>query len=115
MKVTKTIDEYLKSYPANIQLLLIQMRSTIRNAAPEAIETIAYGIPTFKFNGNLVHFGAYKDHIGFYPTPRAIEVFKSEFSKYETSKGTVKFPIDEPLPLDLVTRVVEYRLKQNLK
>ncbi len=113
MKNVHTIDEYIKTYPKETQVVLEQLRQTIQKAAPEAKESIAYGIPTFKLHGNLVHFGGYKNHIGFYPAPSGIEEFKKELSVYQTGKGTLAFPIDKPLPLDLVTRVVKFRVSQN--
>lgn len=115
MKTFKTIDDYINSYSADIQKLLQQMRSTIKKAAPEATEAISYGIPTFKQNGNLVHFGGYETHIGFYPGAEAIEMFKDSFKGYKTSKGTVQFPVDQPLPLELVTKITKYRVKQNVE
>lgn len=107
------IDEYIAGLPAGIQKILEELRSAIRKAAPGAEETINYGIPTFTLNGNLVHFAAYKNHIGFYPTPGGIEAFKKELSIYEGAKGSVQFPIEKPLPLDLVTKVVKFRVKEN--
>ena len=106
------IDSYIASFPANMQILLQTIRKTIHEAAPDAHEAMAYGIPTFKLNGNLVHFAGYKKHIGFYPAPSAIETFKKELSVYETSKGTIKFPLENPLPLDLIKRMVKFRVKQ---
>ena len=91
------------------------MRQTIREAAPEAIETISYQMPTFKLNGNLVHFAAFKNHIGFYPTPSGIEQFKKELSPYKGSKGAVQFPLDKPAPFDLVKKIVIFRVKENLR
>ena len=116
MKSVKTgnIDEYIEGFPEDIQSLLETMRATIRKAAPEAEETIKYGIPTFTLKGNLVHFGGYKNHIGFYPAPAGIEKFKKELSKYEGSKGTIRFSIDKPLPLALISRIVKFRVKRNL-
>jgi len=110
----KTMDEYIATFPENVQEILEKMRQTIREAAPEAKEAISYQMPTFKLNGNLVHFAAYKNHVGFYPTPSGIDVFKKELAPYETSKGTVKFPIDKPIPNDLVRKIVEFRVKENL-
>jgi len=110
----KTMDEYIATFPENVQEILEKMRQTIREAAPEAKEAISYQMPTFKLNGNLVHFAAYKNHVGFYPTPSGIDVFKKELAPYETSKGTVKFPIDKPIPHDLVRKIVAYRVKENL-
>jgi uncharacterized protein YdhG (YjbR/CyaY superfamily) len=110
----KNIDEYIAAYPADVQELLQTMRTTIQTAAPDATEAITYAIPTFKLNGNLVHFGGYKNHIGFYPAPMGIEAFKEETAQYETGKGTLQFPLDKPLPLDLITRIVKFRVDKNL-
>ena len=109
-----TIDEYISSFPKDIQKMLEEIRSAIRKAAPDAVETISYGIPTFKLNGNLVHFAAFKNHIGFYPTPNGIEEFEKELSVYKQGKGSVQFPLDKPLPLALITRIVKYRAKKNI-
>ncbi len=114
-KKIQTVDEYISSFPPDIQGILEEMRKTIRESAPEAEETISYGMPTFRLKGNLVHFAAYKNHIGFYPTPSAINAFKEELSHYNTSKGTVQFPLDEPVPLDLVRKMVLFRVQENLK
>jgi uncharacterized protein YdhG (YjbR/CyaY superfamily) len=113
-KASKTIDEYIAAFPKNIQSILEEMRQTIRNSAPKAEEAISYQMPTFKLNGNLVYFAAFKKHIGFYPTSSAVEAFKEELSGYEVSKGTIRFPINKPIPLDLVKKIVEFRVKQNL-
>ena len=111
----KTIDEYIGAFPVNVQILLEKMRETIRKAAPEAIESISYQMPTFKLNGkNLVHFAAFKNLIGFYPIPSGIEAFKKELSPYQQGKGSVQFPIDKLIPYDLVERIVKYRVKENL-
>jgi uncharacterized protein YdhG (YjbR/CyaY superfamily) len=110
----KTIDEYIKTFPENVQSILEQMRQTIRKAAPEAVEAISYQIPTFKLNGNLVHFAAFKNHIGFYPTPSGIKAFKKELSPYKGAKGSVQFPIDKPIPYDLVKTIVLFRVRENL-
>jgi uncharacterized protein YdhG (YjbR/CyaY superfamily) len=109
-----TIDEYIEGFPEDIRKLLRQMRTTISKAAPDAEETINYSIPTFKLNGNLVHFAAFKNHIGFYPAPSGIEAFKKELSVYEGAKGSVQFPLSEPLPLALITRIVKFRVQDNL-
>ncbi len=111
----KTIEEYIAVFPEDVQNILNQLRQTIREAAPEADETINYQIPTFTLNGNLVHFAAFANHIGFYPTPGGMEAFKEELSGYKRAKGSVQFPIDEPLPLPLIRRIVEYRVKENLQ
>jgi uncharacterized protein YdhG (YjbR/CyaY superfamily) len=108
------IDEYITSFPEEIQKLLKQVRATIKEAAPGAGETINYGIPTFTLSGNLVHFAAFKNHIGFYPTPSGIETFKKELSVYEGAKGSVKFPIDKPMPLELIGKIVKFRVKEKL-
>lgn len=110
-----TIDEYIQMFPGNVQALLESLRRAIREAAPEAEETISYQIPTFKQNGILVHFAAFKNHIGFYPTPSGIEAFREELSAYESSKGSVKFLMDQELPLDLVSRIVRFRVQENLE
>lgn len=111
----KNIDEYIAAYPAAIQKVLQTMRTTIHEAAPAAEEAIKYGIPTFTLNGNLVHFAGYKNHIGFYPAPMGIEAFAAETKVYETGKGTLQFPLNKPMPLDLVTRIVKFRVKRNLE
>ena len=109
------IDEYIASFPKETQKLLEQVRVTIRTAAPEAEETINYGIPTLTLKGNLVHFAAFKNHIGFYPAPSAIKAFSKELSAYDGAKGSVKFPIDKPLPFDLISKIVKFRVKENLE
>jgi len=110
-----TIDEYISSFPGDIQTLLEQVRMTIHQAAPEAEEAIKYAMPTFILNGNLVHFAAFKHHIGFYPVPSGIEAFKKELSSYKGAKGSVQFPLDKPMPLDLISRIVEFRVNENIK
>jgi uncharacterized protein YdhG (YjbR/CyaY superfamily) len=110
----KNIDEYIRSHPKDIQIILHDIRRTIRKAARDAKETINYQIPTFTLNGNLVHFAAFKNHIGFYPTSKPIIVFKKELSAYKTSKGAIQFPIDKPIPLSLITKIVKYRVKEIL-
>lgn len=112
----ETIDEYIKTFPKDVRGILEQMRQTIRTAAPEAVEAISYQMPTFKLNGkNLVHFAAFKNHIGFYPIPSGIEAFKKELSAYKQGKGSVQFPLDKPVPYGLVEKVVRFRVKENLK
>jgi uncharacterized protein YdhG (YjbR/CyaY superfamily) len=111
----KTIDEYIAAFPKEVQGILKTVRRKIRESAPAAQEAISYGIPTFKLNGNLVHFAAFKNHIGFYPTPSAIVAFKKELSRYKSSKGAIQFPINEPLPVPLISRMVKFRVKQNLE
>jgi uncharacterized protein YdhG (YjbR/CyaY superfamily) len=110
----ETIDEYIATFPRNVQEILEEMRRTIQESAPNAKEAISYQMPTFKLNGNLVHFAAFKNHIGFFPTPSGISRFKKELSHYETSKGTVRFPLNEPIPFDLIRKIVKYRVKENL-
>jgi uncharacterized protein YdhG (YjbR/CyaY superfamily) len=106
----QTIDAYIAKYPAEVQAILQHLRAVIREAAPEAKEKISYGIPTFYAEENLVHFAAYQHHIGFYPTSSGIEHFHDELSGYELSKGTVRFPLDKPVPYDLVRRITEFRV-----
>ena len=111
-KQFKTIDEYIKTFPEDVQSILERMRQTIRKAAPEAVEAISYQMPTFKLNGkNLVFFAAFKNHIGFYPIPSGIKAFKKELSQYKGGKGSVQFPIDKPVPYDLVKKIVIFRMK----
>ena len=107
-----SVDEYITSYPKNIQKILLELRNAIHEAAPAANEAICYGIPTFKLNGNLVHFGAYETHISFYPTSSGVRAFAKELKPYDTSKGTIRFPLDKPLPLALVRRIVRFRVKE---
>jgi uncharacterized protein YdhG (YjbR/CyaY superfamily) len=111
----KNIDEYIAGFPQDVQEILGKIRMTIRRAAPDAQETIKYQMPTFTLKGNLVHFAAFKKHIGFYPVPTGIEAFKHELSVYEGGKGSVKFPLDRPIPFGLISRIVKFRVKENLK
>jgi uncharacterized protein YdhG (YjbR/CyaY superfamily) len=108
-----TVDEYLATMPAATRAKLESIRQTIREAAPEATEKIAYEIPTFVFHGNLVHFAGYEHHIGFYPASSGVREFADELESYETSKGTIRFPLDAEVPLDLVRRIVEFRVREN--
>lgn len=111
---SKTIDEYIATFPKNVREVLEELRCVIRESAPKAEETISYGIPTFNLNGrHLVHFAAYKNHVGFYPTSSGIKAFKKELSPFKTSKGTVQFPLDKPIPFDLVKKIVKFRVKEN--
>jgi uncharacterized protein YdhG (YjbR/CyaY superfamily) len=110
----RTIDEYIAGFPSEIQALLQEIRMTIREAAPEAEEAISYQMPTFRLHGNLVHFAAFKKHIGFYPAPTGIDEFKAELAAYKGSKGAVQFPLDKPMPLDLIRRIVQFRVKENV-
>jgi uncharacterized protein YdhG (YjbR/CyaY superfamily) len=109
----QSIDEYIATFPPDIQARLQAVRATIRAAAPDAQERISYQMPTFWLNGNLVHFAALKNHIGFYPTPSGIEAFQAETSMYKSTKGALQFPLDQPLPLDLIRRIVEFRVAEN--
>jgi len=111
----KTMDTYIAQFPDHVRELLEELRRVIRESAPHAEEAMRYGIPTFRLNGNLVHFAAYKNHIGFYPTPSGISAFSDELSVYKVSKGTVQFPLDKPVPWDLVRKIVHYRVKENLE
>jgi uncharacterized protein YdhG (YjbR/CyaY superfamily) len=111
----RTVDEYIKTFPTNVQNILEKMRQTIKRAAPGAIEAISYQMPTFKLRGkNLVHFAAFKNHIGLYPIPSAVEAFKQELSSYKQGKGSVQFPLDRPIPFDLVAKIVVFRVKEVL-
>lgn len=114
-KTFTTIDEYIVTFPENIQKKLNEIRAVIRSEVPQVGERIAYGIPTFTLNGNLVHFAGYERHIGFYPTPSAMKEFKNEMRAYKMSKGAVQFPLDEPLPEDLIRRMVRFRVEENMK
>lgn len=108
----KNIDEYIAGFPQDVQKTLEQIRTTARKAAPDAEEAIKYGIPTFLLTGNLVHFGAFKNHIGFYPTPSGIQEFKDELSAYEGAKGSVQFRLAKPMPLSLISKIVSFRVKE---
>ena len=109
-----SIDVYIAGFPAETQKALRQVRAVIRELAPDATETISYAIPTFDLNGrHLVHFAGYPKHIGFYPIPSGIEAFKEELSSYKQGRGSVQFPLDKPLPLDLIRRIVEFRVSEN--
>ena len=110
----KTMDEYIAGFPRDVQEILQKIRVTIQKAAPDAEETIKYRMPTFILNGNLVYFAAFKSHIGFYPIPTGIEKFKKELSVYKQGRGSVQFPLDKPIPYDLISRIVKFRVKENL-
>jgi uncharacterized protein YdhG (YjbR/CyaY superfamily) len=110
-----SINEYIATFPEEVQKKLEDIRATIKNAAPEAQEKISYQIPTFYLYGNLVHFAAFKNHISFFPTSSGVQAFKNELSQYENSKGTIKLPLDKPLPLDLISKIVKFRVTENLK
>jgi uncharacterized protein YdhG (YjbR/CyaY superfamily) len=108
----KNINDYIAGFPTDVQRILREIRSIIRAAAPDAEEAIKYRMPTFVLNGNLVHFAAFEKHIGFYPTPSGIEAFKDELSAYHNAKGSVQFPLDKPLPLSLIRKIVEFRVNE---
>ena len=110
----QTIDEYIAGFPADVQKVLQKIRKTIHEAAPEATEKISYQMPTFYLKGNLVHFAAFKEHIGIYPVPTGIEKFKKELSVYKQGKGSAQFPLDQPMPYELITKIVKFRVKENL-
>jgi uncharacterized protein YdhG (YjbR/CyaY superfamily) len=114
--IPQSIDEYIGGFPKNVQEILEQIRLTIRKAAPDTEETISYKMPTFTLKGRyLVYFAAYKNHISLYPVPISIEEFKEELSAYESGKGAAKFPLDQPIPFDLITKIVKFRAKENLE
>jgi len=118
MAMSKTVapanvDDYIKQFPKDVQAALQQLRKTIMVAAPKAEEIISYKMPAYKFHGMLVYFAGYKNHIGFYAAPTGHEAFKKELSVYKTGKGSVQFPLDQPMPLKLVTQIVKFRVAQN--
>ena len=110
-----TIEAFISNFPEDVRIILQKIRQIIRDEAPQAEECINYGIPTFKLNGNLVHFSAYKNHIGFYPSPSGIREFNDELSEFEHAKGSVKFPLDLDIPYDLIRKIVKFRVKENQK
>ena len=112
----KTIDDYIAEFPPEVQRVLEEMRALIRSVAPDATETISYAIPTFDLNGtHLVHFAGFKKHVGFYPVPSGMEAFAKELSAFKTGKGSVQFPLDKPLPVDLIRRIVEFRVGETVR
>lgn len=113
-KEYKTVDEYIAFFPNNLQIKLQELRQTIRESAPDAEEVISYGMPAYRLSGILVYFAAFKNHIGFYPTSSGVEAFREELSDYETSKGTIRFPLNKPIPLELVTKIVKFRVDENM-
>jgi uncharacterized protein YdhG (YjbR/CyaY superfamily) len=117
MTTTKpaSIDDYISDFPEDVQQILQQVRATIRQAAPEAEEKISYAMPAFTLHGNLIYFAGYKSHIGLYPTPAGIDEFKDDLAKYKGAKGSVQFPIDQPMPLDLIGRITKFLVKRNLE
>ena len=110
----ETLDSYIDTFDEKTQVVLEEIRSAIQEVAPQAEECISYKIPTYKLKGNLVHFAGYKKHIGFYPAPSGIKEFKTEIEKFKWAKGSVQFPLDAPLPIDLIKRITEFRVKENL-
>src|SRR5438552_1539322 len=109
------IDEYIAGFPPDVQKRLKKLRTTIKKAAPQAQEAIKYRIPTFTLHGNLIHFAAYTNHIGLYPAPIAIATFRKELSPYASAKGSARFPLDQPIPFDLVARIVKFRVQHDLR
>jgi uncharacterized protein YdhG (YjbR/CyaY superfamily) len=110
----KTIDEYIETFDPTIQKTLNEMRNFIKTEVPEATERISYGMPTFYLNGNLVHFAAFKDHYGFFPSPSGIDAFEKELAPYRTGKGTLQFPINKPIPWDIIQKIIHFRARENL-
>ena len=108
------VDKYIARFPENVQKALEELMQAIQTAAPEAEEAMSYGVPAFRLKGNLALFAAFKNHIGFYPEPSAIEAFREELVPYSLSEGTIRFPLGKPIPLDLVARIIRYRVNQNL-
>lgn len=113
--VVTSIDDYILSFPPEVQQILEKLRKVIKDAAPDAVEKISYQMPTFFLHGNLVHFAAYKKHIGFYPAPSGIDAFRQELSQYKGAKGSIQFPIDETLPYELISKIVAFRVLENIK
>jgi uncharacterized protein YdhG (YjbR/CyaY superfamily) len=109
----KDIDGYIASFPKETQKILQQIRTTIIKAAPEAVETIKYSMPTFTFRGNLIYFAAFKNHIGIYPAPSGDEAFNREISRFKGAKSSIRFPLDKPIPLELIDRIVKFRIIEN--
>jgi uncharacterized protein YdhG (YjbR/CyaY superfamily) len=110
-----TVDEYIGQYPEDVQQILSGIRAVIKEAAPEAVERIGYQMPGYYLNGGLVWFGAFKEHIGFYPVPSGLEAFKEELAAYKQTKGSVHFPLDKPAPYELISKIVKFRVAENLK
>lgn len=114
-RAPENIDEYIDGFPSKVQKILRKIRKTIQKAAPDAEEAISYAIPTFKLNGNLVHFAAFQNHVGLYPAPRGVKEFQDDMERYEGGKGTARFPLEEPIPYALITRIVEFRVGKQLE
>lgn len=115
IKTADSVDEYISQFPAEVQEILVKLRNIIKEAAPGAEEKISYQMPAFVLHGNLVYFAAFKKHIGFYPTPSGIEAFREELAGYKGAKGSVQFPIDKPMPYELIDRIVRYRVEENTR
>ena len=115
MEKFTTIDEYIATFPTDVQGILQKVRETIKTAAPQATEAISYGMPTFKLHGNLVHFGAFKAHLGFYPIPSGMDQFQEELAQFKSGKGSVQFPFNQPMPYELITKIVKFRVTENLE
>ncbi len=115
VKTPKTVDEYISGYPEEVQKRLSDIRKAVKKAAPQAIEKIGYRMPAYTFKGMLVYFAAHTNHIGFYPGPSAIEIFKNELAGFETSRGTIQFPPDKNIPLKLITEIVKFRVNENIR
>ncbi len=113
--IIRTIDEYILQFPIEVQEILKKLRKVIKESAPNAEEKISWQMPTFFLHGNLVHFAAYKNHIGFYPSPSGIDTFKNELSDYKGAKGSVQFPISKPIPYELISKIVKFRVQENIK
>jgi uncharacterized protein YdhG (YjbR/CyaY superfamily) len=111
----QTVDNYIASFPAEVQAILQQIRSIIREIVPDAEEVISYQMPTYRLGGNLVHFAAFKNHIGFYPTPTGIEAFQAELTPYQHAKGSIRFPLDQPIPYALIRKIVTFRVNEMLE
>jgi len=111
----QTVDDYIAGFPAEIQVILPQIRSIIREIVPDADEVISYQMPTYRLHGNLVHFAAFKHHIGFYPAPSGVTAFEQELAPYKHAKGSIRFPLDEPIPYALIRKIVEFRVEENLE
>lgn len=114
-KKPKNIDEYIAAFPTDVQEILEKVRTTVQKAAPDSVEKISYAMPAFEQNGIVVYFAAFKNHIGLYALPSGHETFKEELSKYKSGKGSVQFPLDQPIPFDLITKIVKFRVKENLE
>lgn len=114
-KAAADIDEYIAGFPTKVQKILQKVRKTIQKAAPDAAEAISYAIPTFKLNGNLVHFAGYQNHVGFYPAPQGVAEFEVDMARYGAGKGTARFPLDEPIPYELIARITTFRVGKNME